>query len=868
MHTTLVQAMMERNNENIGITFIRSSTKETFISYQELRENALQILHDLQSDGVKRGDLLLFQIGDNEMFLKVFWACLLGGIIPVPVTVGTTSDHKLKLLKIWESLDRAYLITEKQRFETLKKMKEDESYEQIIEEMEEKLLLVENFTYSNKGILHEAKPEDIAFIQFSSGSTNDPKGVELTHQNLITNINAINSAVEIHAVDSGLSWMPLTHDMGMIGCHLLYVVTNNNQYNMPTELFIRNPMLWLKKINEYRVTITCSPNFGFSYFLRRMKPKICEEWDLSCIKVIVNGAEPISYSLIDEFLTTMERYGLNRRVITNCYGLAEASLAVTFPKLGDGLAGVVVNRQTLNIGQKVEYLDQSNNGNDLTIVELGKAVNDCEIRICNEKNEVLGAKYLGFIHIKGKNLTNGYYNNPEAKRKVFIENQWLNTQDLGFFNEDGRLFMVGRAKEVIKLNGQNYYPNDIERVVVNIANISLENVAICGYYNYETETEEVHLYIANSAVSQKFVELATVIERKVQQEMGIKINRVIPLKRIPKTTSGKPQRFKLVEQYHEGEFNSVLTEMDNFRAAMMVNIELEQSKVTETEKSILKICRDIFENRTIGVSSNLVEYGGGSIQLVQIHERLDQLYPGKVTASDMYSCKTVSDIARLIDRKNAIHLDMITLPADYFNTGNIGKKEGMFESRLDPNITMNLLSIARVTGINTIDIFSAMYMYLFNQVSNEAKVTIQTLVHNQSTVVQLNANFDQINDLHTLFLKVSQNNQDENISTFSLEQLEYVVNRKNSNEIIPMLSKKHNGFQYYQTLFVFDLVLEVFEGKDYIDLLCIFNEGRLKKHKVKELFNQFMRLINNLSNKRELFVDSNATSNSKEGSRA
>ena len=859
MHTTLVHALMERSNDNTGITFIRSSSKETFISYKELYDNALQILHDLQSAGVKRGDLLLFQIGDNEMFLKVFWGCLLGGIIPVPVTVGATSDHKLKLLNIWASLNRAYLITEKKRFETLKKMKEDDSHEQTIKEMEEKLLLVENFSYSNKGISHEARPEDIAFIQFSSGSTNDPKGVVLTHQNLITNINAIIAALNLHAGDSGLNWMPLTHDMGIIGCHLVFVVNNNNQFNMPTELFIRNPMLWLKKINDYRVTTTCSPNFGFSYFLRRLKPRICEEWDLSCIKTIVNGAEPISYSLIDEFLSTMERYGLNKSVITNCYGLAEASLAVTFPKREDGLSGVVVNRETLNVGQKVEYLDHSNNGNDLTIVDLGKAVNDCEIRICNEKNEVLGANHVGFLHVKGKNVTSGYYKNPEATRNVFMDDQWLNTQDLGFFNEDRRLFMVGRAKEVIILNGQNYYPSDIERVVVNITDVFLENVAVCGYYNYETETEEVHLYIANSVVSEKFIELATMIERKVLQEMGIKINRVIPLKRIPKTTSSKTQRFKLVEKYHEGEFNAAIKEMDQLRATMMANMDMEQSNIKETEKSILEICRDIFEDRTIGVRSNLEDYGGGSIQLVQIHERIDQLYPGKITASDMYSCRTVADIARLIDRSDGIHLDKIKLSDDYFNTGNTGKQEGMFESRLDPHITMNLRSIAEITGINTIDIFTAMYMYLFNQVSNEEQVAIQTLVHNNSTVVQLNINFNQINDLHALFLKVSQYNQKEHVSSFSLEQWENIVYRKDSNEIIPILCKKHSGLPYNRTLFVFDLVLEVFEGNDSIDLHCIFNEGRLKKYKVKELFHQFIGLLNNLSKKRDLFVNSNST---------
>ena len=287
---------------------------------------------------------------------------------------------------------------------------------------------------------------------------------------------------QVKNVDSALSWMPLTHDMGLIGFHLTPLCSFINQFIMPTTLFIRRPSLWLSLASKHRITILSSPNFGYKYLLDNINLSAASEWDLSCVRILFNGAEPIDSALCEKFTDNMSKYGLLRSVMFNVYGLAEASLAVTFPPPGEGVRELIVDRDSLSVGETVRNAEIQKFEKAVTMVDLGYPVNDCHVKICDDKGDTLNENTVGNIIIKGDNVTKGYYNNNKATKDAINENGWLNTGDLGFMR-DGRLVVSGRAKDVIFINGQNFYAHDIERIVESISGIELGEIAACGIYN-------------------------------------------------------------------------------------------------------------------------------------------------------------------------------------------------------------------------------------------------------------------------------------------------------------------------------------------------------------------------------------------------
>ena len=258
------------------------------------------------------------------------------------------------------------------------------------------------------GIAHAVSGDDIAFVQFSSGSTSAPKGVLLTHRNLLANIYAIIQKAEITAEDRCLSWMPLTHDMGLIGFHLTPLVLGASHVIMATELFVRRPASWLALASEKGATLLCSPNFGYKHYLRAYRPEQAADLDLRAVRLIFNGAEPISAALAHEFGKTLAQCGLGANVMYPVYGLAEASLAVTFPPAGRAIREVCATRGSLSIGSKVEVVPNRTE-NTACFVALGQPIPSCRVRICGDDGRVLAEHQVGHIQIQGESVCRGYY---------------------------------------------------------------------------------------------------------------------------------------------------------------------------------------------------------------------------------------------------------------------------------------------------------------------------------------------------------------------------------------------------------------------------------------------------------------------------
>ena len=264
---------------------------------------------------------------------------MLGGIIPVPVALGISDEHRHKLLRIARKLGKPFIYTERRSLERIGAFAAQVGESETFEGLRSRAFLVDDLSdISRAGQVHQSRPDDVAFIQFSSGSTSEPKGVVLTHGNVIANVRGVIEAAQITEDDVSLSWMPLTHDMGLIGFHLIMFDSRVHAHLMPTELFIRRPLLWLTLASRIRATILCSPNFGYKHYLKVLGDRPVEGLDLSSVRLIFNGAEPISVELCEEFLTRLAPARLPRNSMYPVYGLAEASLAVSFPPPGRAAA--------------------------------------------------------------------------------------------------------------------------------------------------------------------------------------------------------------------------------------------------------------------------------------------------------------------------------------------------------------------------------------------------------------------------------------------------------------------------------------------------------------------------------------------------
>ncbi|MGB5257187.1 MAG: AMP-binding protein, partial [Woeseiaceae bacterium] len=295
LYDTLTHLLRDVRGRQRDVRFIDGEHDESVVGFGELWERALALLGSLQARGMKPGDELIIFSKSNESFVIAFWAAILGGIVPVPVAVGISDEHRLKLFRIVNQLERATLFTEMGLLERLLEFAKQRELTDISHLLETRTVLMSDVEPAAHGEVFAAKPDDIAFIQYSSGSTSDPKGVVLTHRNLCINIRAIVEATGWNAEDQSLSWMPLTHDMGLIGYHLSVLGVGMNHAVMDTNVFVRRPLLWMSKASELAATQLCSPNFGYKHFLKLFQRKGLSGLDLSPVKLILNGAEPISW---------------------------------------------------------------------------------------------------------------------------------------------------------------------------------------------------------------------------------------------------------------------------------------------------------------------------------------------------------------------------------------------------------------------------------------------------------------------------------------------------------------------------------------------------------------------------------------------
>jgi acyl-CoA synthetase (AMP-forming)/AMP-acid ligase II/aryl carrier-like protein len=468
----------------------------------------------------------------------------------------------------------------------------------------------------------------------------------LSHGNVIANAAGAAQVDHYNDRDVSFSWMPLTHDMGLIGFYFMQFAKGVHINLMPTDLFVRRPVLWLQLASKKRVTITCSPNFGYRHLLKVLGERRLEDIDLSSIRSIYNGAEPISVGLCNEFMGKLAYTGLKRSAMFPVYGLAEASLAVAFPKPGTDYRWLRVNRQTLGVGAVVE----TNPADNRQVVELmcvGTAVPNIQFRLTDDHRQPVPDGRVGHILISGASVTRGYFGDPEETARAIDAEGWLDTGDLGVVHEGG-LYIAGRSKEIIFINGLNYYPYDLENIAQRAPGLDLNKVVAAGVAKPGAQGEELVVFVLHRGDLVDFLPTAAAVSRLINEHTGLEVARVIPVKRIPKTTSGKVQRHLLEEAHVQGEFDADLAALDALRATPGAAAAVSGS---DLERRLQTICENVLAGKRVDVNDNLFEIGASSLKLIEIHENIDREFPGKIDLTELFDHPTIAALAKHLSSK-------------------------------------------------------------------------------------------------------------------------------------------------------------------------------------------------------------------------
>lgn len=550
----LLVTAAETNPQN-GIGFVQSDGSIKFVTHPELLAEALSLAAGLKVRGLSAGDKVMIVMSRNEDIVSILWACLISRIIPTilqpPVSFTEFNTPARKIENVYKILGKPAVILSADLVKSFNS--EVISMESIISASKIKGNGTEAFT------IQPGQMTDVAFIQFSSGSTGDPKGIVLTHRNILTNLAAISIGIDLGDDDVSVNWMPLYHDMGLFGYHFCALFAQNNQYLADPVDFVKKPSVWLDIMDQVKCTITGCPNFGQALLLRYLKNREDKKWDLSPLKVILNGAEPISTRIMSEFLDKLSEYGLKKEAMMPAYGMAEATLALTFSKLLTEPVITAFNRKLLQ-GEGIAMPESENAAESIEFVSVGYALNDVEIRILDEGGQVLEEKHEGHLQIRGASVTSGYYNNPVETRNSF-DNGWFRTGDKGFFYE-GQLYITGRVKDIIFVRGQNLYAHDLENLAAKHLDIPYGKVIVGGWFDPEKGQDQVMLFLvgsANQATSDSFLNLRAFF----RSTYGIAIDVFVPVRsnQVPKTSSGKIQRYKLIDDYRNGVFDEAIGEI-------------------------------------------------------------------------------------------------------------------------------------------------------------------------------------------------------------------------------------------------------------------------------------------------------------------
>lgn len=800
------------------LTFIKSNKTETFITYHDIAQKSLQLLGYLEQMEVKKGTQMILFLESQDAFVYSFWACLLGKIVVVPLPSDCTDENFERINNIIPLLDSPCILTQNHLRDNLRPVMDHNPRCRIV-------LFDSDMKLSGNGTVQQGEPDDDVMLQFSSGSTGVPKGVMLTNRNILHNVWGHYVATSIQKDESILSWLPLHHNYGLIVGHVTSILCDIDQFLLATSLFGSDPLAWMDKVSEHGVTRTFTSNYGLRYVLEGYDAQRASEWDFSQLKIIYNGSEMISKVICDKFVEIMKQWNLSSKAIFSVYGLTEGTVLVSVSSQGEGHLFHYIDRNGILPGNQVEDV-QPEKDNCLIVCDLGYPIPGYQMRVLDEEGNVLPENTHGHIEFKGVCVAKGYYKNDVETRKAISEDGWLRTGDNGFVR-NGRLIVTGRSKNIIIVNGVNYYPEDLEQLVEEADQEKRYKSVVCGIPS--EVGEEVYVFVVFHGDAQSFVNPALEIRAYLSRKLGIPISGVLPITKIPKTASGKSRRFQVRDMYLNGEFVEMERTMKEFIAEKRAISIVSQDVI---ENNLIQIFRKELLDEEIDAMDSFQSMYINSLMVMRLYKSIDTLYPDSCSASTLYACSNIQQVADII-RKKYIP-EAISLPDNYFVEMQAGERRmADFPLSSTKELLQQMEGLARENGISLEAVLIAFFLKVLHEASQEAEIEI--LVKDSKFADKIRLNFDILKNYQNLFLMVEGQFTDMKRaqSTFSFT----VPKNYGSNTILPVFSL---GGQSDRC----DLILE-FERNGYT-LTCTYDANRLCREQIGDMMKEYIKLLEDL----------------------
>jgi fatty-acyl-CoA synthase len=555
--------------EQAHIYFKEEDGKTQPITYAELLERANAVAGSLLLRGIQPGNTVAIMLPTCPEFFPMFFGILLAGAIPVPIYPPFRADrieeYAARQSGILRNAEAKMLVTFQQAARVARLLQPKVP---TLREVVTAARLVEDPGVSPSASVpgapgraleanwHQARSQDLALLQYTSGSTGDPKGVMLTHANLLANIRSIGEGIGIKPDDVAVSWLPLYHDMGLIGAWLVPLYFGVPLVVLSPLAFLSRPERWLWAIHHHSGTISPAPNFAYELCVRKIVDRDIEGLNLSSWRAALNGAEPVNPQTIERFVTRFAPYGLRSEIVLPVYGLAEASLGIAAPPLGSGLKVDRIARDPFEReGRAVAVAASAAPANDeagvLEFASVGLLLPGTEVRLVDAEGRDVGERREGRLWFRSASGTQGYYRNPEATRAILCGDGWIDSGDLAY-RAEGNLYITGRAKDIIIKGGRNIYPHEVEEITGRVNGVRMGCVVAFGLADEKSGTERliVAAELRNSSARDR---VAADITEQVAAVIGMPPDSVelLPPHSIPKTSSGKLRRSETKRLYLE-----------------------------------------------------------------------------------------------------------------------------------------------------------------------------------------------------------------------------------------------------------------------------------------------------------------------------
>ncbi len=550
--TTILQSLTRAAQSYTNLpafTITESAEQRRTLTYGELYSKSLGVASSLRARGLQQGDRVLICLPTSVDFLASLYGVLMAGGVCVPIYPPLAAHG----LSRWRH--RVTAVTRvAQPCGAIVSPEGRLAMSAVLEQEEGDLFTLTPTQFDQHGLEQPASPlpEDLAFIQFTSGTTQQPRGVSISHAALMANVSALVAVMELTAADISVSWLPPYHDMGLVGHIFIPVHRRVHQYMISPLQFLKHPVQWLRLIDETRATQTTAPNFAFSMCVKRIPPSERRGLDLSSLRLVLNGAELVHAESMKRFTAAYAPYGFKDSMFRPVYGLAESTLAATFSAPG-GITVDHIDRHHLASAGEARPVDRGSPSAQ-GVVSVGRPFAGHALRLCNTDAEDCGEREVGEIMLQGPSVMKGYFNNPQATLKAFSES-WLRTGDLGYI-ADGELYITGRKKELIIKQGRNYLPQDFEAACLDIPELRPGRAVAFGIHNSQTGTEDLVILAERDRKHERRNPLLPErVQEVVTQRTGVRPDRVEILKPgvLFKTTSGKLQRSKVKAAYEAGK---------------------------------------------------------------------------------------------------------------------------------------------------------------------------------------------------------------------------------------------------------------------------------------------------------------------------